>query len=330
MSQDFITKGYEDMELSTQIVIKEALNRSLKVEILDREEQFISISSAKKTEYIKEATKTSYDSYITSEILGNKEVTKKILTANNIKVPQGENFSNFEVAISNWKNFENSKIVVKPKTTNYGMGITILDKNHNLELYKKALEVAFSLDKSVIVEEFAEGIECRFLVIDGKCIAVLHRVPANVLGDGESSIEELINLKNQDPRRGKGHKTPLEKIEMGSTEKDYLSLSDKDFSSVPKKDEIVFLRANSNISTGGDSIDYTDLVDSKYKDIAVLAAKAVNSKICGVDMIAVNFAEFSKYSIIELNYNPVLYFHNFPYSGKNRQVEKSLFDLLNF
>lgn len=333
MISAFQTPGYEDLELSTQIIIAEALKRRVKIEILDRHDQFLRLKKNGKIEYVQSATRTSKDSYITSQILGNKLVSKKILKEHKLCVPEGKDYSDIHDAIKDYTLWSKKKCVIKPKTTNYGIGITILEKKSNYENFIKALKVAFQYDNAVLIEQFIEGIECRFLVIDKKCIAVLQRIPANIIGDGEHSIESLVKIKNQNPWRGKGHKTPLEYIEIGETEKQILAEQGLSPKSVPLKKQKIFLRKNSNISTGGDSIDYTEKVHRGFKKIAENAAKSVKAKICGVDIILKDFREKPEdenYAILELNYNPVLYFHNFPYKGKNRETGKYILDLLGF
>jgi glutamate--cysteine ligase len=125
----------------------------------------------------------------------------------------------------------------------------------------------------------------------------------------------------------------LEKITLGQIEKEYLAFRGKDFCTIPQSDETVYLRENSNISTGGDSIDFTDEIIDEYKVIAVLAAKAVGAKICGADIIIQDIKakpQKNNHSIIELNFNPALHIHDYPYRGSNRQVEKKVLDLLGF
>ena len=112
----------------------------------------------------------------------------------------------------------NSAIVVKPKSTNFGLGISIFQESTSLSGYEKALDIAFSEDSHVLVEEFVAGTEYRFFILDGKCEAVVLRVAANVVGDGSSSIRELVEKKNQDPLRGRDHRSPLEIINLGDIE----------------------------------------------------------------------------------------------------------------
>jgi len=158
-------------------------------------------------------------------------------------------------------------------------------------------------------------------------------VPANVVGDGISTTKELISKKNTDPRRGEGHITPLEKIQMSEIELSVISENGLDFESIPKQDEVVYLRKNSNISTGGDSIDVTDTVHSDFKDIAKKSAKAANAVICGIDIISSSIEKKpdpATYAVLEINFNPVLYIHEFPYLGKQRHVGRKILELLGF
>jgi glutamate--cysteine ligase len=335
MALPFQTPGYENLELSTQVVIAEALKRGVKVEVLDAEKQMIRLTKGDHVEYVESATKTSRDSYVTSVILGNKLVTKILLKEQGLCVPEGGHYDNYHDALADAGKFvdKGEAYVVKPKTTNYGIGVSVLIKGFTDADFVHALTIAFSHDSSVLVEKFIPGIECRFLVIDGKCVAVLQRMPANVTGDGTSTVRELVNEKNDNELRGKGHKTPLEIIELEEVEVEMLRVQKLSLESVLDKGHQIFLRRNSNISTGGDSLDYTDIVHEGYKRLAEEAAAVAGAKICGVDIISGAFEKApdkNECAIIELNYNPVLYFHDFPFEGENRHVERHVLDLLGF
>ncbi len=326
-------KEYNMLELSTQILIKEAINRHIAVDVLDEKENLIRLKKGNKIEYIQQATKTSADNYIVPLLMENKQVTKLLLKEQSINVPYGIIIESIDQGIDEYSSFENMDIVVKPNSTNFGKGVSILDKNRAFDHYKDAIEEAFSFDSTVIVEYFFTGKEFRFLVIKDEVVAILHRIPANILGDGEHTIEQLVEIKNQSPLRGKGYKTPLEKIELGKVEMSYIEKKGLNKHSIPGKEELVYLRENSNVSTGGDSIDYTDDLHPGYKEIALKAAKGLGAMICGIDIMLSDFrAKPTKdnYTIIELNFNPALHMHNYPYQGKNRHVEKKVLDLLGF
>ncbi|MBS6184489.1 MAG: bifunctional glutamate--cysteine ligase GshA/glutathione synthetase GshB [Clostridium celatum] len=325
----FKLEGYEDLELSTQILMKESIKRGITVNIVDRIENFISLKNKEKIEYVKQATKTSKDTYVSVLIMENKTVTKKVLAEKGVKVPKGEEFNSIEAAKIKARNYINKPIVIKPKSTNFGIGINIFPDGANLEDIIHAFEIAFKNDNTVLIEEFIKGKEYRFLVINDKVVGILHRVPANVIGDGEKTITELVEVKNQDPLRGKGYVTPLEKIRLEENAELFLKQQGKNFDYIPKKDEIIYLRENSNISTGGDSVDYTDDIPQKFKDIAVNAAKAAGAKICGVDMMLEDYRdENTNYAIIELNFNPAIHIHSYPYKGKERKIATHVLKLL--
>ena len=316
--------GFTDMELSTQILMFDAIQQGIQVEILDRQDQFLKLQLKDHVEYVKNGNMTSKDSYISTLIMENKTVTKKILHQHGFRVPSGDEFNNIEQALRSYELFSAKPFVVKPKTTNYGLGISIFKEGANYEDYQKALTIAFKEDSSVLVEEFLDGTEYRFFVLEDKVIAVLSRVAANVKGDGKHTIEELVIEKNRDPLRGRDHRTPLEIIELGELESLMLKGQGYEFDTIPPKDEIIYLRENSNVSTGGDSIDVTDEISDDYKKIAVDAVAALGVKISGIDLIIENkdvpAANKNAYGIIEANFNPSMYMHTYPYKGKSRRL----------
>lgn len=322
--------GFEDLELSTQILVRAGLKRGIKYTMLDRADNFIMLERDGLVEYIKQATKTSKDHYASILAMENKVVTKKILEKNNIVVPAGGDFQNPDDAFEYAKRFEGS-FVIKPKSTNFGLGVFIFVENFTEDDIKKAIRVGFEYDDTILVEKYISGNEYRFLVVGDKTVGILNRVPANVLGDGTSSITELVAEKNKDSLRGKGYKTPLEKIVIDDNVKIYLSNNGIDENYIPRKDEYVQLRVNSNISTGGDSIDITDEVHQRFKDIAVEASQAVEAIFCGVDIIIDDYEDpRSSYAIIELNFNPAIHIHSFPYKGKERRIADSVLDVLGY
>lgn len=322
--------GYEDMELSTQILLKEAIKRGITFEILDRSENFISLSVDGKKEYIRKATETSLDSYSTYLAMENKVVTKKILIDNKIKVPKGYEFYSLEESMLYIEDIINKPIVVKPKSTNFGIGISIFPDGTSREDLIKAFEIAFDNDNTILVEEFIKGKEFRFLVIGDAVPGILNRVPANVVGNGVDSIKSLVKEKNKSYLRDIGYKTPLEKIKLDKHVDLFLHQKNIDIDYIPKLDEVIYLRENSNISTGGDSIDYTDDIPQRFKDIAVKASKAIGATICGVDLMIEDFKdEESNYSIIELNFNPAIHIHSFPYKGVERKIAEKVLKALN-
>ena len=324
--------AYSNMELSTQAVIEDAIKSGLKVSIIDENDQFIRLESKEHVEYVKNGNMTSKDSYISPLIMENKVVTKKVLAEKGFRVPKGYEVSSIEEALQKFNYIKNKPIVIKPKSTNFGLGITIFKNGTSLlENYTKAIEFALKEDKDILIEEFIEGTEYRFFVIEGKTEAVLLRVPANVTGDGKHTIRELVEIKNVNPLRGDAKKTPLKKIELGEIEQLQLSEQGLNFESILAENEVAYLRENSNISTGGDSIDMTDEVHESYKKLAVEIAEAMMAKVCGVDLIIPNIKdECSKdnYGVIEANFNPMMMMHIYPHAGESRRLSLNVLRML--
>lgn len=324
--------AYSNMELSTQAVIEDAIKSGLKVSIIDENDQFIRLESKEHVEYVKNGNMTSKDSYISPLIMENKVVTKKVLAEKGFRVPKGYEVSSIEETLQKFNYIKNKPIVIKPKSTNFGLGITIFKNGtSSLENYTKAIEFALKEDKDILIEEFIEGTEYRFFVIEGKTEAVLLRVPANVTGDGKHTIRELVEMKNANPLRGDAKKTPLKKIELGEIEQLQLSEQGLNFESILAENEVAYLRENSNISTGGDSIDMTDEVHESYKKLAVEIAEAMMAKVCGVDLIIPNIKdECSKdnYGVIEANFNPMMMMHIYPHAGESRRLSLNVLRML--
>lgn len=329
-----IFKGHNNLELSTKIVLYAALKNGLKYEVLDEEENFIRLINKENNhiEYVKEASKTSLDAYSNVLLMENKAITKTVLSEHELQVPKGYLIKSLEEGLKIYRRrLLNFDYVVKPNNTNFGLGISILKSTSDEEVFTKAVDFALSYDNTVIIEAFKEGLEYRFMIIDGKVSAVLHRTAANVVGDGKSCIEELISIKNQDPRRDVGYKTPLEIIKVDDIVVEYLKQQNLCLDSILKKDEIIYLRKNSNISTGGDSIDYTDQVHPSYIEVAEKAAEACNVSITGVDIIIEDISTIASnrnYTILEMNFNPALHIHNYPYIGTNRDLGQKIIEAL--
>ncbi|HHT7629151.1 bifunctional glutamate--cysteine ligase/glutathione synthetase [Pasteurella multocida] len=330
----YALSAFDNMELSTQALLFDVIQKGIHTEILDENDQFLCLKHGDHIEYVKNGNMTSHDSYISPLIMENKVVTKKVLQKAGFNVPQSVEFTSLEKAVASYALFENRAVVIKPKSTNYGLGITIFQQGvQNREDFAKALEIAFREDKEVMVEDYLVGTEYRFFVLGDETLAVLLRVPANVVGDGVHSVAELVAMKNDHPLRGDGSRTPLKKIALGEIEQLQLKEQGLTIDSIPAKDQLVQLRANSNISTGGDSIDMTDEMHESYKQLAVGITKAMGAAVCGVDLIIPDLkqpatANLTSWGVIEANFNPMMMMHIFPYAGKSRRLTQNVIKML--
>ncbi len=317
--------GYEHFEATTQIIIAEILKRGLPFEVIDAQNNLIAVTRHNKEYIIHEGTISDANSLIAYWISNDKWMTKTFLTRRGINHARGVllNKNTQEAGIQNLK----FPLVVKPADTDHGIAVsTNIQTDKELQ---SAIHEAFNYSDKVIVEEHFEGKEYRFLVIDEVVRAIAYRVPANVTGDGHHTISELIDEKNQN--RGTDYTQPLLKIKVDNEVERHLAALNLSLNTCLPKGQQLFLRKNSNLSTGGDSIDVTDEMADFYKQVAVESARAAGLKIAGIDIIINNLEgvpSHSNYIVVELNAPAMLSMHDFPYIGKNRNVAKYVLDAI--
>lgn len=332
MKAPYQLHGFEHLELSTQDVIKEALKMGIRVSIVDQKDQLIQLDFNRHTEFLKNANMTSKDSLISYFLMDNKVATKEILNRHQLNTPGGLVFDSSRKALAAYDIFKQEAIVIKPKNTNYGLGITLFDRGVTFNDYQQAIEEAFHHDRTILIEQFFQGPEIRFYVQNGKVLAACERQSAHIIGDGHSNVRELVKIENKNPLRGIQHVAPLTKLEMGPLENLTLKEQNLTFDSVPKKNQKVYLRRNSNVSSGGIAIDRTNDIHPDYIHVAEAAAKALDTFICGVDIIIKNphspINNQDDYAILEANYNPMMSLHLFPAVGKAQPLSRSLLEAL--
>ena len=275
-----------------------------------------------------QATITCKTSNIAVDIACNKEQTKKMLDAASIPVAKGSICVDAEDLEATIKSI-GYPIVLKPLDGNHGKGASI-----NVTKWEDALlglEYAQKYSRKVIVERFITGYDFRVLVIDNKLVAAAQRVPAHVVGDGKHTINELIAQVNDDPRRGYGHENVLTEIEI---DRDSLELLDKrgfTVDTIPEKADIVYLKSTANLSTGGTSIDVTDMMHPENIFMAERISRIIGLDICGVDIMARNLTESLKENggvILEVNAAPGFRMHLAPSEGLPRNVAAPVIDML--
>src|SRR5690606_30357992 len=234
-----------------------------------------------------QATVSSETSNIAVEIAGDKEDTKFLLEQAEIPVPKGRIIRK-EEDLENAVNYIGFPLVTKPINGNHGRGITVNINNH-----KDALEgftTAQKVSGSVIIEKFVTGEDYRLLVINHVLVAAAKRTPAHVTGDGKSSIQELINEVNLDPRRGYGHEKVLTQITVNELTQNLIAAKGYKLDSVLNKGEILILKDTANLSTGGTAADVTDIVHPANIFMAERISKIIDLDICGIDIMTTDIS----------------------------------------
>lgn len=265
------------------------------------------------------------------ELASDKEGTKRMLQEAGIPVPRGtvvEYLDELEEAIAEVGGFP---IVIKPLDGNHGRGITL--NITSLKAAEEAYDIAQEASKTraVIVERYYTGSDHRILVVNGKVVAVAERVPAHVVGNGVSTIAQLVEETNLDPRRGTGHDNVLTQIELDRSAFQLLEQQGYALDTVLPEGQVCYLKATANLSTGGIAIDRTDAIHPENLWIAERAAKVIGLDIAGIDVVIADISKPMRTVdgvIVEVNAAPGLRMHFSPSEGKPRNVGEAIMDML--
>ncbi|NLI93902.1 MAG: cyanophycin synthetase [Peptococcaceae bacterium] len=275
-----------------------------------------------------QAAMTDATGCIGADIAGDKQLTRKILSESGIPVPRGYEVSSEEEILEIFRML-NRSVVVKPCQGNQGKGVSINLIHENDVL--AAFRLAEVYDSKVIVEEYIKGNNYRILVVGGKVVAAAKRVPPMVIGDGKSTIRDLVEQENDHPLRGEGHENYLSKIPIDSVVVMDLYRQGLSLSSIPLNKEKVVLRQSANLSTGSTAIDVSNLIHPDNRELAIYAAKTVGLDIAGVDMIIDDIGKSYKEQdgkVIEVNAAPGLRMHLLPSSGQSRDIGEEIVKML--
>lgn len=271
-----------------------------------------------------QAAETDMTSAVAESIAQDKELTKSLLHAAGVPVPQGRSVSSAEEA---WEVAQeiDAPVVVKPRDGNQGKGVAVRIRTR--EEVMAAYEAAAEISSDVIVERYIPGHDFRLLVVGNQLVAAARRDPPQVIGDGVHTVRQLVDEVNRDPRRGEGHATSLTKIRFDDIALATLAKQGLSAESVPPKGTRVILRNNANLSTGGTATDVTDDVHPEMAARAVAAAQMVGLDICGVDAVCETVLkpfEEQAGGIVEVNAAPGLRMHLQPSYGKGRAVGEAI------
>jgi cyanophycin synthetase len=271
---------------------------------------------------------TDQTSSIAEAIAKDKQLTRQMLQTVGVPTPDGRTVSNAEDA---WEAAQEIglPVVVKPQDGNFGRGVATNLRTR--EQVIKSYELAEPEGNGVIVERFAEGSDFRLLVIGDKLVAAARREPAHVIGDGQRTVRELVEIENKNPLRSNGHATSLSFLPLDELSIEVLASQGLTTECIPAASQRVLIRRNANLSSGGTATDVTDFVCPDIVSRAVDAAKAVGLDICGIDMIVKDVSKSLESQggvVVEVNAGPGLRMHLAPSSGTPRPVGDAIVDMM--
>ena len=275
-----------------------------------------------------QATVTGRTPHIAVELASDKEETNKILGSLGLPVPRQELVQSADAA---WRAARRlaGPVVLKPYNGNHGRGITINVTGE--DEVRAGFDAAREHSRSVIVETYLAGDDHRLLVVNGELIAATRRTPGHVVGDGKSTVAQLVDVVNSDPRRGVGHEKVLTRLKLDREAELMMERVGYTADSIPKADEVVPLRSTANLSTGGTATDVTDIIHPDNRAMAERAVRAVGLDVGGVDFLSTNIAESYKSiggGICEVNAAPGFRMHIAPSEGTPRDAAGPVIDML--
>ena len=269
---------------------------------------------------------TDSTSAIAEGISRDKDLTKQLLKSCGVPVPEGRIVETPEDA---WEAAEDIglPVVVKPSDGNHGRGVST-ELMTREDVYS-AFILADKEGSEVIVERFIHGNEHRLLIVGGKLAAAARGEPVSVVGDGTSTIRQLIDLQiNTDPRRGEAEEFPLEQLLIEQTPSAVFEIERQGYTaeSILAKNVTIIVQRSGNVA-----IDVTDLVHPEIAETAALAARIIGLDIAGIDLVAEDISRplsEQDAAIVEVNAGPGLLMHLKPAEGKIRPVGKAIVDSL--
>ena len=313
---------------STQAIVDEAVSRDIPWLRLNQY-SLVQLGQGVHARRIR-ATMTSETSSIAVDIASDKDLTTTLLAAAGLPVPKQETVRTADRAVAAAARI-GYPVVVKPLDGNHGRGVCLDLRDEAAVRESFPVAEAQSRRGGVIVESFITGKDYRCLIIDGRMIAIAERVPAHVIGDGTSTVRELVDLTNADPRRGVGHEKVLTRITVDAAADEVLAGQGHTLDSVPESGEMVRLALTGNMSTGGISIDRTYEAHPENVEIAEEAARMIGLDIAGIDFICPDITEPVRETggaICEVNAAPGFRMHTHPTIGEPQFIAKPVVDML--
>jgi cyanophycin synthetase len=275
-----------------------------------------------------QATVTSETSNIGVDLAGDKEDTKYLLERAEVPVPRGEIIRK-ESSLEETCSYVRFPLVIKPINGNHGRGITVDIQNYEDALV--AFKHAQKVSSSVIVEKYITGVDYRLLVINHTLVAAALRTPAHVVGNGTSTIKQLVDEVNSDERRGYGHEKVLTQITLNELTLTLIRGKGYTLDTILKKDEELILKDTANLSTGGTSTDVTDLVHPSNVAMAERISRIIDLDICGIDIMTSDISlplNETGGAVLEVNAGPGFRMHLAPTQGLPRNVAAPVIDKL--
>lgn len=333
LAEPFQLPGFTDLNLSSQLLAEQALARGVKVDIVDAPANILRLTHGKSARLVVDGSGTDLNPQALTTVLAHKAAAKQIMAEQGVQVPASQTYRSANQLIDDYDRYAaGGGIVLKgTETTRAVVAFRIMPER---ALFEQVVRQLFEQTKSVMAEELIVASSYRFLVIDGQVKAIVERLPANIVGDGRTTVQELLARKNARPLRGTAFEKPQSELKLGTVERYRLKSYHLDLDTIVSRGTQILLREDATFGNGADVLDATGDMHQSYIDAVEKLAADLKLKVAGVDVMIPNlYAEFTPEHpemavYLGIHAAPFLYPHIFPMFGASQPVAAQLLKAL--
>lgn len=333
LAKPFELPGFTALDLSSQLLAEQALARGIQVNVVDAAANILRLTTPGQAQLVVNGSGTDLNPQALTTVLTHKVAAKQVMAEHGVRVPASQTYHSANQLIDDYDRFVNEGGIVL-KATDQAHKVVAFRIMPERDLFERVVHQLFEQTKSVMAEELIVASSYRFLVIGGKVVAIVERIPANVVGDGRSTVQTLLGRKNARPLRGTAFKLPQSEVKLGTIERYRLASYHLDLDATVSRGTQILLREDATFGNGGDVLDATDDMHASYVKAVEQLVADLHLNVAGVDVMIPNlYAELTPEHpemavYLGIHAAPFLYPHCFPMFGEAQPVTGALLDEL--
>ncbi|MFD1421928.1 bifunctional glutamate--cysteine ligase GshA/glutathione synthetase GshB [Lactiplantibacillus songbeiensis] len=328
LAKPFELPGFKGVDLSSQLLAEQALRRGIKVDVVDTNASILRLTRQQQAQLVVHGSGTDLNPQALTSVLTHKVAAKQVLAEHGVQVPASQTYRSANQLIDDYDRYAAGGIVLKATDRNQAVvAFRIMPKR---ALFEQVVRQLFEQTSSVMAEELIVASSYRFLVIGGKVQAIVERLPANIVGDGRSTVQTLLDRKNGRELRGTAFAYPQSEVKLGTIERYRLQSYHLDLDSVVGRGTQILLREDATFGSGADVLDATSDMHQSYIDAVENLAAKLKLSVAGFDVMIPNlYAELTPEHpemavYLGVHAAPFLYPHQFPMFGDAQPVAQQL------
>ncbi len=329
----FELPGFTDLDLSSQLLTEQALARGIQVSVVDKKANILRLTQQERAQLVVSGSGTDLNPQALTTVLTHKVAAKQIMAEHGAQVPASQTYHSANQLIDDYDRFVSEGGIVL-KATDQDHKVVAFRIMPKRELFEQVVRQLFEQTQTVMAEELVVASSYRFLVIGGRVKAIVERIPANIVGDGRSTVQTLLDRKNARPLRGTAFTYPQSAVKLGTVERYRLDSYHLDLDSVVGRGTQILLREDATFGNGSDVLDATTDMHASYVQAVEKLVADLHLNVAGVDVMIPNlYAELTPEHpemavYLGIHAAPFLYPHLFPMFGNRQPVAGQLLDEL--